>query len=161
MELRMGERIPTWLFRLIALTAAIPIFWLREEFDSRPRFVFLMLFFYMAVNLVLALWPRNWGGFRIGLGIGYPLSLNFALLLYLHARGGVLMPTFPPTPPPPVVAYRVVLCLNVVLFLASSAALIVRGKRILSDLLGLALGFVSGLVYPFVAFAAVAVLGQI
>lgn len=156
----MKERTKNIALRLAALSAAIPIIWLGNEFSPRAVDVVLTLTFYAAPNIAIALCPPKWERFQIGLGIGYPLSMIPALLIYQQARSGALMPTMPPTPPPPVGAYKAALFLDVALLLISTVVLIWHRSR-LGDLFGLALSFVGGLVYPFLAFVLIAVLGQV
>jgi hypothetical protein len=147
--------------RLVALTAGIPIIWLSKEFSPRPLDIFLTLLFYLAPNIVIAICPNKWDGFRLGVGIGYPLSMIIALQLYLHARAaGALMPTEPLTPPPPVSAYKAALLLNVALLVTSITFLIWRRNR-LGDLFSVILSVVGALAYPYLAFVAIAVLNQV
>jgi hypothetical protein len=102
----MKERMENIALRLAALSAAVPIVWLSKEFSPQPVDVLLTLAFYTAPNIAIAICPINWERFQIGMGIGYPVSMIPALLIYLQARAGALMPTEPPTPPPPVGVYQ-------------------------------------------------------
>jgi hypothetical protein len=156
----MKEQTQNIALRLVALSAAIPIVWLCKELSPRPLDIFLTLTFYAAPNIAIAICPINWERLQVGVGIGYPLSMILASQIYLHARSGTLMPTAPPTPPPPVGAYKVALLLDAVLLLTSAVVLIWRRRR-LGDLFGVALSFVGGLVYPFLAFVLIAVLDQV
>jgi hypothetical protein len=150
------------LLRLAAISAAIPIIWLRADISSRPVGMFLTLAFYTAPNIAIAICPIKWERFQIGLGIGYSLSMIVALQIYLRASAAALigMPSTPPTEPLSLGAYNVAMIMDVILLL-TSAVVLVGHRRQLGDLFVLTLSFMGGLAYPFLAFVLIAVLVQI
>jgi hypothetical protein len=68
----MKEQAQNVALRLVGLSAAMPIFWLRKELSPQPLGVFLTLALYAVPCIAIAVCPPKSERFQIGIGVGYP-----------------------------------------------------------------------------------------
>jgi hypothetical protein len=120
--------------------------------DPRPVYKYLDVIFYVGAYLALAFTPSKWSAFQTGFCAGYAISMCPAIVL-ITILGGMGFPSGPAPAHSHLVS--AVIC-NMILAIIALMSWYLQRDTIKHRWAKVSLGV--GLVYPFAAFFAVAIL---
>jgi len=140
--------------KLASLAAGIPILFLRQELGSEALIVFVTLLFYLGPYLLIGFAPPLKRPFQVGFAAGYAFAMSVALVLYFVARS-----LGSPTSAAIVSSYGLGLLLNFALLTIAVITWIWLRKKIDNGETFAML--IVGLGYPFLAFVATLILGNL
>ena len=140
--------------KLASLAAGIPILFLRQELGSEALIVFVTLLFYLGPYLLIGFAPPLKRPFQVGFAAGYAFAMSVVLVIYFVARS-----LGSPTSAAIVSSYELGSLLNFAL-LTTAVITWIRLRKKIDNGETFAM-LIVGLGYPFLAFVATLILGNL